>query len=140
MTRDDLYGHYRRYYVPSNATLVIVGDVDTDDALKKVEKHFGGIASGAPPARVKQVEPDQQAERRVVLRKPGTTAYWKASFHAPAFEDDSFFPVARRRRGDERRRRPQHLVRRRRLAPAAQRAPVSRARRQGTGVDASAGS
>ena len=31
MTRDDLYGYYRRFYVPNNATLVIVGDVDTDD-------------------------------------------------------------------------------------------------------------
>ena len=28
MTRDDLYGYYRRYYVPNNATLVVVGDVD----------------------------------------------------------------------------------------------------------------
>jgi zinc protease len=93
MTRDDLYGHYRRYYVPSNATLVIVGDVDTDATLKNVEKHFGSIPPGAPPARVKQVEPDQQAERRVVIRKPGTTAYWKASFHAPAFEHESFFPL-----------------------------------------------
>ena len=93
MTRDDLYGHYRRYYVPSNATLVIVGDVDTDDVLKKVEKHFGAIPPGAPPARVRQVEPEQQAERRVVLRKEGTTAYWKAAFHAPSFEDESFFPL-----------------------------------------------
>ena len=93
MTRDDLYGHYRRYYVPSNATLVIVGDVDTDAALKNVEKHFGKIASGSAPARVKQVEPEQQAERRLVLRKPGTTGYWKAAFHAPAFDDESFFPL-----------------------------------------------
>jgi zinc protease len=45
------------------------------------------------PARVKQVEPEQQAERRLVLRKPGTTAYWKASFHAPSFVDESFFPL-----------------------------------------------
>ena len=30
MTREDLYGYYRRYYVPNNATLVIVGDVDTE--------------------------------------------------------------------------------------------------------------
>src|SRR5688500_8160911 len=93
MTRDDLYGHYRRFYVPSNATLVIVGDVDTDDVLKRVEQHFGGIASGSRPAKVRQVEPEQQAERRVVLRKEGTTAYWKAAFHAPSFEDESFFPL-----------------------------------------------
>jgi zinc protease len=93
MTRDDLYGHYRRYYVPSNATLVIVGDVDTDAVLKSVEKQFGAIAPGARPARVRPSEPAQQAERRVVLRKEGTTAYWKAAFHAPAFEDADFFPL-----------------------------------------------
>jgi len=93
MTREDLYGHYRRYYVPSNATLVIVGDVDTEATLKQVEHHFAAIAPGAPPARINQVEPEQQAERRVVLRKPGTTAYFKAAFHAPAFEDESFFPL-----------------------------------------------
>jgi zinc protease len=93
MTRDDLYGHYRRYYVPSNATLVIVGDVDTDEVLKRVEKQFGGIPSGSRPARIRQVEPEQQAERRVVLRKEGTTAYWKAVFHAPPFEDEAFFPM-----------------------------------------------
>ena len=93
MTRDDLYGHYRRYYVPSNATLVVVGDVNTDDTLKKIERHFGPIPSGSVPGRVAQVEPEQQAERRVVLRKPGTTAYFKASFHAPAFEHADFFPL-----------------------------------------------
>lgn len=93
MTREDLYGHYRRHYVPSNATLVVVGDVDSDATLKAIEKHFGRIAPGSVPARVKQVEPEQQAERRVVLRKPGTTAYWKAAFHAPAIEDDAFFPL-----------------------------------------------
>jgi zinc protease len=93
MTRDDLYGHYRKYYVPSNATLVIVGDVETEATLKSVEKHFGRIAAGSVPPRVKSSEPEQQAERRVVLRKPGTTAYWKASFHAPSFENEMFFPL-----------------------------------------------
>ena len=93
MTRDDLYGHYKKYYVPSNATLVIVGDVDTAATLKNVEKHFGSIPPGAAPKRVAQVEPDQQAERRLVLRKPGTTAYFKGAFHAPAFADESFFPL-----------------------------------------------
>ncbi len=46
MTRDDLYGYYRRYYVPNNATLVVVGDVDTDEALRRVEHHFGKIPAG----------------------------------------------------------------------------------------------
>src|SRR4029078_6512011 len=52
MTRDDLYGYYREYYVPNNATLVIVGDVDADDALRRVEHHFRAIQPGGEPARI----------------------------------------------------------------------------------------
>src|SRR5262245_36935567 len=68
MTRDDLYGHYRRFYVPSNATIVVVGDVESEAALQRIEHHFGGIAGAAPPARRATIEPPQQAERRVHLR------------------------------------------------------------------------
>jgi zinc protease len=93
MTRDDLYGHYRRYYVPNNATLVIVGDVDTDQTLARVEHHFGGIPAGAPIQRVAAVEPEQAVERRVHFRKEGTTAYWRAAFHSPAIADPDFFPI-----------------------------------------------
>lgn len=93
MTRDDLYGHYRRYYVPNNATLVIVGDVDTADALRRVREQFGAIPAGTPARRSTTVEPPQEGERRVHLRKPGTTAYWRAVFHAPAFTDPDFFPL-----------------------------------------------
>ena len=93
MTRDDLYGHYRRYYVPNNATLVIVGDVDTADVLRRVREQFGAIPAGTPARRSTTVEPPQEGERRVHLRKPGTTAYWRAVFHAPAFADPDFFPL-----------------------------------------------
>src|SRR6476661_1308788 len=39
MTRDDLYGYYRRYYIPNNATLVIVSDVETDAVMRRVDHH-----------------------------------------------------------------------------------------------------
>jgi len=93
MTRDDLYGHYRRYYVPNNATLVVVGDVDTDDVLRRIDHHFGSIPAGGVLERARPVEPVQQAERRVHFRKEGTTAYWRAAFHAPAVGDADFFPM-----------------------------------------------
>jgi zinc protease len=93
MTRDDLYGHYRRYYIPNNATLVIVGDVETDEVLKRVEHHFGPIESGPVPKRVSTNEPPQLAERRVHFRKEGTTAYFRAAFHGPSFGDPDFFPM-----------------------------------------------
>src|SRR5688572_15959048 len=59
MTRDDLYEHYRRHYIPNNATLVIVGDVETDDALHLVEKQFGAIPRGPEPPRLRVSEPPQ---------------------------------------------------------------------------------
>lgn len=93
MSRDDLYGHYRRFYTPSNATLVIVGDVDTDEALHRVEHHFGGIRNGAPPSRRLPAEPKQIAERRVTLRKGDAAEYWKVAYHSPAFSDLDFFPM-----------------------------------------------
>lgn len=93
MTREDLYGHYRRYYVPNNATLVVVGDVDTADVMRRVRDQFGTIPAGTPARRPATVEPAQEGERRVHLRKPGTTAYWRAVFHAPAFTDPDFFPL-----------------------------------------------
>ncbi|MQA28910.1 MAG: insulinase family protein [Luteitalea sp.] len=93
MTRDDLYGYYRRYYIPNNATLVIVGDVDADEALRRVEKHFGRIAAGPPPSRLRTVEPEQNGERRVTLEKEGTTAYLKVAYHAPHASDPRFVPA-----------------------------------------------
>jgi zinc protease len=93
MTRDDLYGHYRRFYVPNNATLVIVGDVDTDTTLRLVDRHFGSIPARPRPLRRVIVEPEQRAERRVILRRAGTAAYWRAGFHAPPFSDAAFLPL-----------------------------------------------
>jgi zinc protease len=93
MTRDDLYGHYREFYIPNNATLIIVGDVDTDAALRQVDRHFGGIPAGPEPPRLRTVEPEQTGERRVTIRREGTTAYFKAAYHAPATSDPGFFPA-----------------------------------------------
>lgn len=93
MTRDDLFGYYRRHYLPNNATLVIVGDVEADEALKRVDRAFGGIEAGAPPERQRTVEPEQIGERRVVVRREGTAAYFKAGYHAPSVTDRLFVPA-----------------------------------------------
>src|SRR3954464_3820068 len=56
-TRDDVEAFFRRYYVPSNASLCLVGDLDEDRALAMAERYFGPLAGGvkalrtwAPPA------------------------------------------------------------------------------------------
>jgi zinc protease len=93
LTRSDLYGYYRRYYVPNNAILVIVGDVDVSDALERVTHHFAAAQPGDTGSRLRVQEPAQLGERRVTVSKESTTAYLKAAFHAPGIADPDFFPL-----------------------------------------------
>ena len=93
MTRDDLYGYYRQFYVPNNATLVIVGDVATADVLASAARHFDPIAPRELARRPCTQEPEQLGERRVTITKEGTTAYLKIGYHAPGVSDASFFPM-----------------------------------------------
>jgi zinc protease len=92
MTRDDLFGHYRSYYTPDNAHLVIVGDVDPDVAFSAAEREFGAIPAngGRQRRRVATLEPPQHGERRVTIERPGTTSYLKVGWPAPAATDDDF--------------------------------------------------
>ena len=93
MTRDDLYGYYRQHYTPNNATLVIVGDVDPDQAMRDVVRRFGSIPPGDTRRHPHTREPQQLGERRVTVEREGTTAYLKAGFHAPAFGAADFLPM-----------------------------------------------
>src|SRR5947209_6789245 len=72
MTRDDLVGYYHRYYVPNNAVLVVVGDVDAAQTLRRIEQVFGPIPGAGAPPRINTAEPEQTGERRLVIRKEGT--------------------------------------------------------------------
>ncbi|MBA3638363.1 MAG: insulinase family protein [Acidobacteria bacterium] len=93
MSRDDLYTFYKRHYVPNNATLVVVGDIDADDVFRKAERQFGGIPAGSITRHKRMAEPRQVGERRVLVEREGTTAYLKLAYPAPAATEPDFFPM-----------------------------------------------
>jgi zinc protease len=93
ITRDDLYGHYRRYYAPNNAVLVIVGDVDPAEVSREVGRRFGSIQPRAVDRPRRQPEPPQIGERRVLIEREGTTAYLKLAYPSPAVSDPMFGPL-----------------------------------------------
>jgi zinc protease len=64
ITEDDLREFYRHHYRPEGAVLVVVGDVDPDHALDRVEAHFGPIARGATPRPALEVSEPRQTGRR----------------------------------------------------------------------------
>ena len=84
MTRDDLYNHYRQHYCPANAAAIAVGAFDTDDMLADIERLYGSIpADGAPDLFVRQ-EPAQIGERRIVVERPGKTAFLEVCHCVPS--------------------------------------------------------
>ena len=65
---EDVRAFFETYYVPENATLIVVGDFETDNALQMIEHYFGRVPKAPRPVpREIPREPAQQAERRVTL-------------------------------------------------------------------------
>jgi len=69
ITRDEALAFFKKYYIPSNMVIAIVGDVDPKEAIRLAEMYFGRLPAAAPPPDVRTVEPPQQSERSVTLRE-----------------------------------------------------------------------
>lgn len=83
MTREDLYRHYKRYYMTNNATMVIVGDFSIPELLDKIHREFDPLPAGPPPDPLQIEEQPQTGERRVRVHRPGPTSYVMLAYHAP---------------------------------------------------------
>jgi len=69
----DVQAFFKTYYLPNNAVLLILGDVNSAEGFALAEKYFGDIPGGAPPPFGDPNEPAQTEERRgIVEEKFGT--------------------------------------------------------------------
>ena len=83
-TVTDVASFFRTYYAPNNAVLAIVGDVDTESALKKVQQYFGQIPRQPDPPAVDLTEPRQTGERRTSYDDPlARLARIDIAYHIP---------------------------------------------------------
>ena len=89
-TLEDLRRHFKTYYAPNNATLVLVGDVDPKVVLPQLEKTLGKIPKQPPPRPVLTKEPEQKGERRVRVVEDTPISIVEVAFHAPAPSDPNF--------------------------------------------------
>ena len=93
MSRDDLYQHYRTYYVPNNAIIGVAGDFKTSEMLARLQELFEPIPAGPVPPRLARPEPNAIGEHRLTVEGPGETVFLEISYHAPAGGDPDFFPL-----------------------------------------------
>ena len=85
MTPQDARDFYRRWYVPANAAIVVVGDVDVTEVKRLAESTYGQIPPGVVPARKPREEPVQTGTRRVLVKAPADQAYLALSWKVPNF-------------------------------------------------------
>jgi zinc protease len=90
-TMEDLKHHYEMGYSPSNATMVVVGDVTPEEIFKICEKTIEPIPSHAPPPPVTTVEPPQLGERRLVVHKQAELPLLMIGYHVPATNNADFY-------------------------------------------------
>jgi zinc protease len=69
-TAADVKEFFDTYYVPDNATLVIVGDIEPKTALEQARKHFGRIPKSKGVPRIKATEPSQSTLRSLTKPDP----------------------------------------------------------------------
>ena len=93
ITREDLYNHYQTYYMPNNAVLILVGDFQTDAIMRKVEQYFADLPVGPALPAFRAAEPEQQGERRVMVRRPGPARYVEIGYHAPDCRSPDYAPM-----------------------------------------------
>ena len=83
---------YTRHYNPANAVLVVSGDVRPEDVKAKAEEHFGKL-KGTPVERRSyyDVEPKQNGERRITIRKRVRVPNLLIGYHVPGVRDSAWY-------------------------------------------------
>ena len=89
----DLKHHFEMGYSPSNATMVVVGDVTPEEVFALCDKYLESIPSHAPPPPVTTLEPEQIGERRLVVHKPAELPLLMIAYHIPQSNNPDFYAL-----------------------------------------------
>jgi predicted Zn-dependent peptidase len=77
---------HKKYYVPANIVIAVVGDVKAATAIPMLERYFGKIPAGPKPEEMATVEPPQVAEKSVVIREQ-TQPFYLEGYHRSDYRD-----------------------------------------------------
>lgn len=94
VSTEKLKEHYKTYFWPNNAEAILVGDFDIERALALFDREFGGFKrSPHEIPKVITVEPPQEGERRVEVRRPGTLGLVMLAFMRPGAMHPDFMAI-----------------------------------------------
>ncbi len=94
ITRDDLYEHYRTYYTPNNAVLVMAGDFDTEDIFRHIESVYHTVPAHSVPECYPDSEELIDHPQIIEEHGPCDVTFLQMIWRAPAGNDPDIFPLA----------------------------------------------
>ncbi|MEO6817792.1 MAG: pitrilysin family protein [Edaphobacter sp.] len=86
VTATEAEAFHKKYYVPSNIVIAVVGDVKASTAMPILERYFAPIPAGPKPEPMTTIEPPQFAEKSVVIRE-ATQPFYIEGYHRPDYRD-----------------------------------------------------
>ena len=90
---DDLIAHYKTYYAPNNAVIIVVGDVDSAQVLAKIKESFGKIPRGPEIKEAHIREDAQYGEKRVYVKKEAELPYILLVYKVPDIKDQDGYAL-----------------------------------------------
>jgi zinc protease len=90
---EDLIAHYKTYYAPNNAVVIVVGDVDPADVLLKIKESFGKIQRGPAIKEAKAGEDAQYGDKRVYVTKEAELPYVLSAYKVPDIRDEDSYAL-----------------------------------------------
>ena len=89
----DLEAYHAMAYSPTNATVVIVGNVKAADVFKLADQYFAPIPAHDPPPPIRTREMVQTGERRVTIHKPAQLPILDIAYHAVDAKSPDLYPL-----------------------------------------------
>jgi predicted Zn-dependent peptidase len=86
LTATEAEKFYRKYYVPANTVIALTGDLKPEQVFPIVEKYFERLPAAPKPEPLTTIEPEQFAERIVILRESSQPIYLEG-YHRPSYHD-----------------------------------------------------
>ena len=83
MTIDDLREWYQAWYAPNNATLVVVGDVRSEEVFSLAKKYFGSLKAAEVPQLKPRREVEQHGIKRVAVKAPASVPFLVMGYKVP---------------------------------------------------------
>jgi len=94
VSTDQLRQHYKNFFWPDNAEAILVGDFEPAAALRLFDQQFGSFSkSDRPIPKVVTIEPPQEGERRVMVRRPGKLGLVQIAYMRPGALDPDFMAL-----------------------------------------------